>query len=80
MVWMMTVLGGGRLSEFEEDFFTWLDRHIAVVDDYSYARVDFWGDVDMILLSGEYFDDDLGEFVNIFHVFCFLKYVIFLCF
>lgn len=46
---MMTWLGGGRLPEFGEDFFSWLDRQIAVVNDYAYARVDFQGDVDMIL-------------------------------
>lgn len=62
---MMARLGGGRFPEFGEDFFSWLDRQIVVVDDYAYAGVDFWGDVDMILLDGEDFDDDLGEFLYI---------------
>lgn len=38
---MLTQLGGGRLLEFEEDFFNWLDWKIVVVDDYAYARVEF---------------------------------------
>lgn len=74
---MMTRLGGGRLSEFGEDFFSWLGWEITVVDDYAYAGVDFRGDVDMILPDGEYFDDDLGDFFNIFHFLVFLKYLIF---
>ena len=40
----------------------------------------FLGDVDMILPDGEYFDDELGEFFNIFHFLVFLKYLIFLGF
>ena len=62
---MMTRLGCGRLLEFGEDFFSWLNQHIAVVNDYAYSKVDFQGDVDMILQDGEYFDDDLGEFLYI---------------
>ena len=34
----------------------------------------------MIFPDGEYFDDDLGEFLNIFLFFVFLKYLIFLGF
>ena len=59
---MLTRLGGGRLFEFGDDFFSWLDRKIAVVDDYAYADVDFGGDLDMVVLGGEEFDDDLGNF------------------
>ena len=77
---MMTWLGRERLSEFGEDFFSSLDRQIAVVDDYAYVGVDFRGDVHMILPDGEYFDDDLGEFFSIFHFLVFLKYLIFLGF
>lgn len=51
-----------------------------MVDDYAYAEVDFLGDVDMIFLDGEDFDDDFGDFFNIFHFWCFLKYLIFLGF
>ena len=40
----------------------------------------FGGDVDMILLDGEDFDDDLCEFFSIFHFLVFFKYLIFLGF
>lgn len=70
---MMTWLGGGRFPEFGEDFFYCLDRKIAVVDDYAYVGVDFQVYVDMILLDGEDFDDDLGEFFNIFYFWFFFE-------
>ena len=62
---MMTRLGGGRLPQFGEDFFSWLDWKIAVVDDYAYAGIDFWGDMDMAFPNGKGFEDDLGEFLYI---------------
>lgn len=65
---MLTRLGGGSLLEFGDDLFRWLDGQIVVVDDYVYVRVEFRGDLDMVLPDGEDFDDDLGEFFfNIFH-------------
>ena len=38
---MLTRLGARRLPEFGDDFCSWLDLQIAVLDDYVYARVDF---------------------------------------
>jgi hypothetical protein len=37
--------GGGRTNEsFNDDFFSWLSRHIPVIEDYPYARIDFLRD------------------------------------
>lgn len=42
------------------------------IDDYAYVGVEFKGYVDMILLYGEDFDDDLGmfsEYISFFVIF-----------
>lgn len=64
---MSTRLSGGRILEFGDDFFSWLDQQIAVVDDYAYVGMNFSGDQDMVFLDEEDFDDYLGKFLNIFH-------------
>ena len=46
----MCRLGGGRVANpYLADFFPWWWRQIIAIDDYPYAKIDFYGDLDMPL-------------------------------
>jgi hypothetical protein len=54
--WAVLLLrqGGGRIVEsFDDDFFAWLSRHISVIEDYPYARIDFSRDPEIPVPLGE---------------------------
>jgi hypothetical protein len=47
----------GSDSEFKfGDFFAWLRCQLIVIEDFPYARVDFWGSMDLVLPVGEDWD------------------------
>jgi hypothetical protein len=50
---VMRQKGGGRVvTPYNDDFFFWWGRQIIALDDYPYARIDFRGDLDMLLPLG----------------------------
>ena len=54
----MKHLGGRDVSrtDFDDDFFSWWEQQIIILDDYPYAGMDFRGDPDMGLPSGDAWD------------------------
>jgi hypothetical protein len=58
--------GGGRINEsFNDDFFAWLSRQIPVIEDYSYARIDFSRDPEIPVPPGEE-RGEMGKFTSLF--------------
>ena len=60
------------------DLFPWWQRQIIAIDDYPYAGIDFWGDLNMPLPPGEAYGDIGNESQTLF--LSFLNYNFFLCF
>lgn len=48
---LMKCLGGGDVlrTAFDDEFFSWWEQQIIVVDNYPYAGMDFRGDSDLVL-------------------------------
>jgi hypothetical protein len=70
--------GGGRTNEsFDDDFFTWLSRHIPVIEDCPYTGIDFLRDLEIPVPPGEE-RGEMGKFTSLFCC-CFCEtYVIFM--
>ena len=49
---LLVRLGGRCQPHFSEDFFSFLDQDILIVDDYGYAGIDFHNDPDLVLPEG----------------------------
>ena len=57
---------GAEIVRFPPSYFCWLDRQIFVIEDFTYAGIDFRGDREMTLPAGEQWDES-GK--NIFNEF-----------
>ena len=44
-------------NPYPADLFPWWWKQIIAIDDYPYARIDFWGDADMPLPLGAAYCD-----------------------
>ncbi len=71
----MKRLGGGEVprTSFDDEFFTWRDQQIIVVDDYPYAGLDFQGDPDLALLLNATWGE-IGKDFLFYDFFGFCKY------
>ena len=58
---LLVRLGGGRQTQFFEEFISRLDQEILVVDDYGYAGIDFRNDLDLVHFEGYDWDVSLGK-------------------
>ena len=50
----------GPIIKYNDAFFDWLQPQMLMIDDYAYARLDFWGDPDLALPEGAHWGD-LGK-------------------
>ena len=50
-------LGGGPAQQYDEEFFNWWSRIAFCVDDYCYAGMDFYGDLDHPLTADAQWGD-----------------------
>ena len=57
---------GAEVVRFTPEYFHWLENQIFSIQDFPYARVDFHGDLDMILPPGEQWDDTCTSFFTSF--------------
>ena len=60
MVGSTCVTGGEHQPHFSDDFFSWLDQDILIVDDYGYVGIDFHNDPNLVLPEGHDWDASLG--------------------
>jgi len=44
---------GQSQVSFSDAFFEWFNRQQMTYSEYPYAGMDFWGDLDLVLLAGE---------------------------
>jgi hypothetical protein len=71
----------GPIIKYNDAFFNWLRPQMLMIDDYAYARLDFWGDPDLALPEGAQWGD-LGKKCTflLFKCFCELFFMqMFLC-
>ena len=80
---IMRRLGGGRVANpYPMDFFSCWRRKIIAIDDYPYAGIDFHGDPNMPLPTGEAYGDigkesqTLFLSFDLFNFFCIFFYIL----
>jgi hypothetical protein len=70
----------GPIVKYDDIFFDWLQNQMLMVDDYTYAELDFRGDPDLALPE----DAQWGDLGKKYTIFLFLKvfefFIIFKCF
>jgi hypothetical protein len=75
----MSRLGGGpHIFSFDACFFALWEYQIPMIEDFSYARMDFKGDIDLVLPKGAWWDETYMSLKNVTlqHVcFVFLIYI-----
>jgi len=49
-------LGPDSEFRFTGDFFTWMRHQLIMIEDFPYARVYLWGNMDLVLPEGEDWD------------------------
>jgi hypothetical protein len=72
------ILGIDLEFNFMIDFFAWWRRKLIIIDEFLYVGVDFQGSVDFVLLEGIDWDVSSKK-IKSFHMFFFLKIILFLC-
>jgi hypothetical protein len=64
----------GPIIKYDDTFFDWLQPQLLMVDDYAYARLNFQGDPDLVLLEDAQWGD-LGKKYTHFPFKCFCEFL-----
>jgi len=68
--------GGQSQISFSDSFFEWFNHQQMVFSKYPYARMDFWGDLDLVLLVGEQWGV-IGKMSDHIYVYYFYNVLVF---